>query len=135
MWGRLVTKLVIVLLKDSRLDNEHRQLLTAALLDRLGALPINAKVVIDDVHKVFINGRPITLNAAKKLHEGSKAMVKNFARKVVREQVTFMAVHKGVHENISPEQGLFAKAALWVMQEEDELYRRFAAVEVAEGDQ
>ncbi len=135
MWGRLATKLAVFLLHNSTLTNENRQLLTTVLLDRLGALPLRAKVVIDDVNRIFIDGKPLTLESAKLMYNGSQSLLKNFARNVVREQVTYMAIQKGVHENTSPEQGLFAKAALWFIQEEDLLYSRFAQVEAEEGSQ
>lgn len=135
MWGRLATRLAIWLLKESRIGNEERQLLTAAMLAKLGALPIRATVSIDGVGRVYINERPLTLDAAKLLHEGSKLLLKSFARRVVRETVTFMAIKKGVHENVSPEQGLFAKAALWFMQEEESLYHRFAMTEAEKDGQ
>ena len=129
MWERLATKLAVWLLKNGRLGNENRQILTAALLNRLGALPLRARIVIDGTGKVLVDGKGLNLETAKHLQESSRALLKNFARKFVGEQVTFMAVTKGVHENVSPEQGLFAKAALWVHQEEDELYRLLAQSE------
>lgn len=135
MWGRLCTRTVIALLKWVRLDNESRQLLTSALLDKLGAIPVHARITVDDAGQVFVDGRPLTLEASRQMHDASKAMLNNFARRFVREQVTYMAIQKGVHQNISPEQGLFAKAALWFFQEEDELYRKFAQVEVVEDGQ
>lgn len=122
MWGRLATKLVVWLLRNGRLSNENRQLLTAELLDRLGALPLHASIRIDELGNWFVRGRPLTLERAHKLHQGAKAMLKNYTRTFVQEQVRFMAIQKGVHENVSPEQGLFAKAALWAMQEEQALY-------------
>lgn len=124
--SRLVTGIVIWCLKSIRLSNEDKQLLTGALLDKLGALPLRARIVIDESGQFFIDGKQIDLETSRRLHETSRTMLSNFARRFVREQVTFMAVHKGVHENTSPEQGLFAKAALWFLQEEDELYSKFA---------
>lgn len=104
-------------------------MLTAAMLDRLGALPLHARIKIDETGKVIVGGKTLNLETAQRLRETAKAQLKNFARKFVGEQVTFMAIHKGVHENASPEQGLFAKAALWVRQEEDELYQMLAGSE------
>lgn len=127
--GRWSVKLAVALLKYSRLQNEDRQLLTTAMLDRLGALPIRATIRIDDTGEILVADKKLTVDAAKRIHESSKSMIDNFARKFVREQVTFMAIKQGVHENISPEQGLFAKAVLWFYQEEEELYRRFAQLD------
>lgn len=129
MWGTWGTKLAVALLKNATLKNEERQLLTVTLLDKLGALPLRARISLDEAGQIFVDEKQLTLETSRTLHETSKAMLNNFARRFVREQVTFMAIHKGVHENISPEQGLFAKAALWFLQEEDELYRRFAQIE------
>lgn len=131
--GRLGTKLAIWLLKNGRLDNESRQLLTATMLDQLGALPIRARIRVDESEQIFVDEKQVTYEVAHLLHETSKSMLNNFARRFVRETVVFMAVKKGVHENVSPEQGLFAKAALWFFQEEDELYRKFAQIEPEEG--
>lgn len=131
--GRWGTKLAIWLLKNGRLDNESRQLLTATMLDRLGALPIRARITVDESAQIFVDNKQVTFEVAHRLHETSKSMLDNFARRFVRETVTFMAVKKGVHENVSPEQGLFAKAALWFLQEEDDLYRKFAQIEPEEG--
>lgn len=132
MHGKWATRLAAYLLRNADLRVEDRQLLTAVLLDRLGALPVRAKITVDEAKQVFVDGKKLTLESSRALHEASKAMLNNFARRFVREQVTFMAITKGVHENTSPEQGLFAKAALWIIQEEDELYRIFAQ-EIPEG--
>ncbi len=116
------------LLKDAELSMEDRQLLTATLLDRLGALPVRARIVVSEAG-VFVDGKVVDAERAQRLHESSKAMLNNFARRFVRETVEFLAVKKGVHEYTTPEQGLFARAALWFLQEEDILYRKFALVE------
>lgn len=104
-------------------------MLTTTLLDRLGALPLHASIIVDLEGKIFVGGKQLTHETAKRMHESSRSMLHNFARRFVREQVTYMAIEKGVHENLSPEQGLFSKAALWIYQEEDKLYRQFAQSE------
>lgn len=129
MWGRIAAHLTIWLLKGSQLRNEERQLLTSTLLDKLGALPLHATITIDESNRFFVAGRPMDLEVARALSEGSRGMLRNYARKFVRETVQFLAIKKGVHENTSPEQGLFAKAALWAMDEEDQLYRLLAQEE------
>lgn len=132
MLGRWASRLAVKLLSWSKISNEDRQLLTAALIDNLGALPLRARITTDETGTFFVDKRPLTIENSRKIHESSKSMLNNYARRFVREQVTFMAIQKGVHENTSPEQGLFAKAALWFYQEEDELYRTFAQIDIAE---
>lgn len=135
MLGKWATKLAVALLRNATLTNESRQLLTSALLAKLGALPLRARIVVDKSGQIFVDEKQLTLEAARQLHDTSISMQKNFARRFVREQVTYMAIHKGVHENASPEQGLFAKAALWFLQEEDELYRILSQNEAEEDGQ
>lgn len=135
MFARLGTKLAVFLLKNGRLTNEQRQILTICLFDQLGALPLRARITEDISSTIFIDGKALKVDVAKRLRESSRLMLSNFARTFVREQVVWMAVQKGVHENISPEQGLFAKAALWFFQEENELYKKLAQFEVGEDDQ
>lgn len=124
--GGFATKFVIFLLRNSRISIEQRQILTSALLNKLGALPLRAKITLDVGGTVHVDGRSLSLEVARKLKEGSAMQLNNTARRFVRETVMFLAIKKGVHENNSPEQGLFAKAALWYMQEEDDLYTRLA---------
>lgn len=135
MWLRWAARLAVALLKNARLDIQTRQLLTTALLVKLGALPIRAKIYVDEAGQTFVDGKQLNLATSKRLYETSKVMLNNFARNFVREQVTFLAIRKGIHENTTPEEGLFAKAALWSMDEEDKLYRAFALVETEEDGQ
>lgn len=113
---------VIDLCKNKLLTNEERQMLTAMLLDRLGALPLHAKIRVDGTGKVSVNGRSLDIETADRLKQAAVAMQNNAARNLVRETVAFMAIVDGVHKNVSPDMGLFAKAALWFLQEENELY-------------
>lgn len=131
---KMVTE-VVKLLRSTDLTNQDRQLLTNAVLTRLGVLPLRASITVDTSGQIFVNGKQPDLELAKQLRESAKGMVNNFARKFVRETVTFMAIKQGVHENTSPEQGLFAKAALWQMQEEQILFETLAQNEGVEDSQ
>lgn len=117
----------IDLFKNKLLTNEERQMLTAMLLDRLGALPLHAKIIVDGTGKVIVNGRSLEPDFAHQLKQAAVAMERNAARKLVRDTVVYMAILDGVHRNINPEMGLFAKAAIWFHQQEDELYKKLAA--------
>lgn len=126
MLGRLAALFAVWLLKHVRLGMEEKQLLTACMLDRVRALPLHAKIMVDETGKCFVNGRPLNLDTATQLRTGAAALQKNFARKFVKEQIRWMAINIGVHENNTPEQGFFSKAALWVEQEENKLYDSLA---------
>lgn len=122
------------MLRSTRFGNESKQLLTAALLDKLHAVPVRARITYDETGKCFVDGRPLNLETATRLRQGAISIRQNFARKIVGEQVSFMAVQMGVHRNATPEEGLFCKAALWVRQEEDKLYGELAQFEADEVD-
>lgn len=128
--GRWIARLAARLLKSTRLDNESRQLLTAAILDGIHALPLRARIVIDGAGMVYVDGKPVSAPQLIALRESAAAMTENYALRFVREQVRFLAVEKGVHQNLTPEHGLFAKAALWAIHEEDTLYRKLAGTGV-----
>ncbi len=115
----------VELLKTADLSPEDRQLLTATLLDRLGALPIRARITIDDAGKI-IDGKSVSVEKAERLRKSARTLLKNFARNFVQDTVAFLAIKQGVHQNMSPEQGLFAKAILWQHREEQELYSLLA---------
>lgn len=122
----LLFNTVIDLSKTKSLDMEERQILTAMLLEKLGALPLHAKIRVDKTGRVVVNGRSLDLDAATRLQQAAASMQTNAARSLVRETVTFMAVMEGVHKAHVPDQMLFSKAALWFLQEEDALYAELA---------
>lgn len=119
-------KKTVDLLKTAALSNEERQLLTATLLTRLGALPIRARITIDEAGMITVDGQPIQKEKAERLRKAARSLLKNFARNFVQDTVKFLAIKEGVHQNINPEQGLFAKSALWNHQEEHLLYLALA---------
>jgi hypothetical protein len=124
-----IVQKVAELLRSSDLTNEDRQLLTTLVLSRLGVLPLRASITVDATGQVFVNGTKPDVEVARQLRESAKSMLTSFARRFVRETTIFLAIKQGVHENLSPEQGLFAKAALWQMQEEQTLLELLAGTE------
>lgn len=96
------------------------------MLDRLGALPVRATITFDETGKCLVRGKELPFEKARLLKLGAQQMLRNYARRFVQENMQFLAIKQGVHQNLSPEQGLFAKAILWQHQEEQELYERLA---------
>lgn len=117
----------IELLNSTQLSVEDRNLLTTTLLDKLGALPVRARIMVErDGHgvaqQILFDGKPVAPKLAVRLQQSARSLLNNFARKLVQETIVFLAIKQGVHQNVSPEQGLFAKAILWQHHEEQELY-------------
>lgn len=117
---------VVDLFRKKLLSIEERQILTALLLEKLGALPLRAKIVVDKTGMVSVNGRSLDPELAMTLQQAAVAMQRNAARNLVRETVTYLAIVDGTIKSINPEMMLFAKAALWFLQQEDELYATLA---------
>lgn len=118
-----VTDKLIKQMIKSDLPLEDRTALVTVLLDKLVALPITDAIKITP-EGVKIGDRLLEIEQAISFREGCVAMVDNQARKVIREQIKYMAINMGVHMSLNLEQIYFAKAALWVMAEEDKLLEK-----------
>lgn len=123
------TQIAVRLLREQTITPQERQLLTAALLDKLGALPIRARISVDSTGRILVDNKALTAATAVRLRRSARSLLTNFARTFVQDTVAFLAIKQGVHQNTSPEQGLFAKAILWQHHEEQELYRLLAGNE------
>lgn len=122
-------QMAVRLLREQSLTNEERQLLTAAMIAKLGALPIRARISVDSTGRILVDNKALTAATAVRLRRSARGLLNNFARNFVQDTVVFLAVKEGVHYNTSPEQGLFAKAIIWQHNEEQELYKLLAGNE------
>lgn len=120
------------LLRSAALSMEDRNLLTTVLLDRLGALPIRARILSDGKTILAVDGKPLNEQKAIRLRSSARSLYNNFALKFVRETIDFMAVKEGIHNATTPEQVLFAKAILWQHDEEQKLIYALATIAVPE---
>lgn len=148
MWGRFaawiagrielpkaaVIKRLLSLFEDATLTQEEVALCTAVLVRKIRALPIR-DILIFDEHGTIVSiaGRPLEMEVAMQMREGALALLKNPTRKIVREQIRYMAMSIGVHQGFNEAQVIFAKAALWLDDEETKLYRLIAQIQT-EGD-
>lgn len=122
-------QMAVRLLKEQDLKIEDRMLLTAAILDKLGAIPTRARITVDATGKILIDGKAISVEKAVRLRQSARTLLKNFARNFVQNTVEFLAVKEAIHNNVNSEQALFAKAIFWQHDEERKLYERLAGVE------
>ena len=107
-------------LKKTNLPLEDRTALITVLLDKLAVLPINNALVVN--HKgVVINGKALEPDQALMFVDSCRALKDNFAHQIIREQMKFLAINLGIHNATSLDTMYFAKAALWNLQQEDEL--------------
>ena len=129
MFGRIATKLSVLLLKYSRISIEDRIILTASVLDKLQALPLRDIIKFNEEGILLVNGRTLTSEGKAMLREGAKTLLNNATRKMIHEQVAFAAISIGVHNGQTPEQLMFARSAIWYGQQEDILLRKLAQID------
>lgn len=106
-------------LRHARLSQEDRMLLTNQLLSTVGALPLHATFTVDEAGKLLMRGVPLEYEQAVVLRESANNILHSTAWKMVREQVLYEAISKGVHEALNNDQVLFSKAAIWFQQQQE----------------
>lgn len=132
-------KLAVKLLADEKLSIEDRNLLTTTLLAKLGAVPVRARIQLEEdargnIVRLLVDGAPMDPRRAARIGMSARTAQRNLAIKFVRETIDFMAIKQGVHFNLTPEQGLFAKAILWQHEEEKKLLEALAGGAADEED-
>ena len=66
-----------------------------------------------------MRGVPLEYEQAVVLRESANNILHSTAWKMVREQVLYEAISKGVHEALNNDQVLFSKAAIWFQQQQE----------------
>lgn len=108
----------VSLLKRADISPEDRLILTNAILDTLGALPLRDIITNDENGQILLNNEPLNLEKARQLHEYALSALENRALTLIREQAAFTAITIGVHKAERTEQMIFGRAALWWGQQE-----------------
>lgn len=127
MLSIIIAKFVVFILRHKRLSGEAKAICTSALLDNFNFLPICDIITFDTQGTIQIKGRSLEPEQAKAFAESARLLRDSFAKKVIREQVAFEAVKMGIHQGLTPDMILFAKAALWYAQEEDKVLGKIIA--------
>lgn len=113
---------IVKLLKSKKIEGIDKTRVITALLENIDALPIRDAVSIDK-GQIFLRGKPITdIDQAQALKQGANAMIHNGTRRIAEEQILFEASKIGLHQGLTPEQIVFSKAAIWVIQQFNRIY-------------
>lgn len=75
--------------------------------------------------ELFIQGRKLSAQEVSDLASSMKGYKDSLARHVIRDQLKWLAINQGIHDCTSTEQLMFAKAALWIINQEDKLISSF----------
>lgn len=119
-------KLLLKLLKNKRIKSSDKELIYQALLEKIIILPIKDLITFDSDGTIKINGKGLETEQAINLRESAVALDKNWAYRVIKEQIAFEAIKIGIHKGNTLEQIIFPKAALWIQQQEIELINRLS---------
>ena len=122
---KLLSKITIWLLKNKKLTGEHKALITTALLENIDALPIKEAITFNEQGIIVIKGKPVELELAKRIKEGADALSKNFADRIITEQILYKAnqILLGI---TTVEQATFARAATWILQERERVIKQIS---------
>ncbi len=111
-----VTEKIVKQLSRTNLELEDRTALITALLSKLNTLPIGDMIAFTQ-NGLIVNGREMDMEAVIKFKEACGVLKDNFARKVIHEQIRYKAIEMGINKSISIDTLMFAKAALWTVNE------------------
>jgi hypothetical protein len=129
MISKIIAKFSAWLLRHKDLSVESKNIIASAMIENLHALPIRSIISFDEQGTVLINGEQLDIERAKLLRESASAGVRSTARKLIRDQLLYEALKKGVGEGFTPDQILFSKAIIWWYEQEDYLYRQLSGPE------
>jgi hypothetical protein len=121
-----LSKLVIWSLKGIYFSGEDKAAITAALLTSLNAFPINGVVTFDATNTLLVNNKPVDMQSALLIKEGAIAAKSNTALNLINDQLKYKAMEIGIKQGMNIDQIIFAKAVLWVVQEQTNLITTIA---------
>lgn len=113
-------------MKSRSWTTEERSLFTASALTELGALPLHATIKTDESNQLLIRGIPLDYEKALQLRASAQNVLQSAAWRVVKEQVLYEAITKGVYEGLNSDQILFSKSAIWFSQQEEKMLKVLA---------
>lgn len=105
-------------IKESKFTTEERSKIIGALLTSVNALPI-ADIVKVSSQGILLNGKSIDPAQIIALKQGADTLRNSTVRKIVSDQIKYLAVRIGVSEGMNPDQILFCKAAIWCLEQEE----------------
>ena len=111
---------IIKQLNKKTLTIEDKTALVTALIAKLPALPLRETVEIGR-NGIVINGKKLEPEQIINFREACIILKDNFAYKVIREQLRYLAINRAVRQAVTMDESLFSKAALWILKEEDDI--------------
>ena len=115
-----ITEKLIKQFKKASLTLEDKNALLSAIQNKLMVLPLNDSI-ISRPGMIIINGKQLELDQMVSFTESCKVLKDNFAHKIFKEQVKYLALNMGIVKSVSLDELFFAKSALWYIDNEEKL--------------
>lgn len=122
----MIAKFLVWVLRRKVFSEKDGLLILDAALQRIGAFPLRGVLNMDANNRLMVRDKVVSLDDIAMLRDTADTALRSPARKLVHEQVRFMAIDKGFLQSDDPKTQLFYKAALWFAQEEDNLLKQLA---------
>lgn len=118
-------KKVIQQFKKVKLTSEERIEIMNAMLEKLAVPPISDIITLEK-GEIKVKDHALDVQQLTDFKLSLMALQDNPARKILFEQIKYEAVKMGVHRSVSVDELLFSKAALWILNQEEELLTKFS---------
>lgn len=120
-----MVSLLCWLVRHVPLSRKDRTKALNTLVLTAGGLPLHASITTDG-GQFSIRGVPLQGEYAVKIRESAAAAIHNTALQAVDEQTLYLAVSHGIHVAQDFDQTLFAKAAVWLVEQRRNLLSQLA---------
>lgn len=88
-------------------------------------LVYNPIITSDDSGNIFVQGEPLDNERLTHFRAALRNHEDNYARTVIRDQLKWLAINQGIHQCQTDSQLIFAKAALWLIDQEERLIQMY----------
>lgn len=112
--------------RKQKLEKADMALCTTLLLEKLHAPVISDTIYVDERGRMVLRGKPVkNPDTQKAIMESCRAAQSNIALKLVHEKIEYAAAVEA-RKAVDPNDLLFTKAALWVLQAERKVFEDIA---------
>ena len=121
MSKQTITTKVIAELKRAKISKEDKLALLTAILDKISALPMQ-QTIISSNKGIIINGKVLSKEQTINLKTSVLALQDNKAHQLFKDQLKYLSINLGITKSVNIDDLFFAKAALYLIDEEDKLF-------------
>jgi hypothetical protein len=118
--------------RKTKTSAEQRALILNFLLEKINALPLKDIISYNNDKTIQVAGKSLTPEQAIMLRESAIALKNSWFYRVMKEQIAFEATKMGINNSLDMGGVLFAKAAIWIQQQEINLIKDLTEINIKE---